>query len=287
MLAILNKEFKSYFRSPVAYVFMAFFFILFGIYFSIICLGMGASDYSYVLGSVSIALIIGIPIITMRLLTEETKLKTDQLILTSPVSVTDYVLGKYLAALALFAITIGITILQPISLGFFGALPVAKIIGSYIGYLFLGATFISIGLFVSSLTENQVVSALVTFAALIVVLLMDGIIQVLPKDRRSAIIFALLLIVVLAILFYNAINNIYISAIVGVIGFIIIGTLYFVNPLIFDGFTTKFFGWFSLMKRYDAFSKGIFDLSGVIYYISFSVLFVFLTIRKIEKKRWS
>ena len=287
MLAIFSKEFRSYFTSATGYIFMSFFLIMSGIYFAIMNLMSGNPNYNIVLNSITMILLIGVPIITMRLLSEETKQKTDQLVLTSPLRLSGIVLGKYFAALALFAVTLLITGIQPVIISLFGSLPVGEVLGGYIGYFLLGACFIAIGLFISSLTDNQVVAALVTFATLLLLLLMDGIKQALPKDRTSSIIFVGILVIALAVLIYFSIRNIYVSIGIGMIGFVAMAIAYVLDKTLYDGIMIRFFDWFSLLRRYDSFAMGIFDLSAVIYYVTFAAAFLFLTIQMIEKRRWS
>ena len=287
MLAIFNKEFKGYFKSPIGYVFMAYFLVMFGFFFLMLNLLPGNPDYSQVLSNITLIILFGVPLITMRLLTEETKLKTDQLILTSPIKVSGFVVGKFLAAVAVFSLTTLITVLQPLALRTFGSLPVAKIAGGYIGVLLLGTTFIAIGLFLSSLTENQIVAAIATFAVFLFLLCIDCIVQALPKDRNSSVVFACILAILIAGIIYIAIKDVYISGIVGVLGVIGVLAVYFIKREAYDGFIARIFNWFSLMNRYYDFSMGIFDLGSVIYYLSFSTIFVFLTIQMVEKRRWN
>lgn len=288
MLAIFNKELKSYFKSPIAYVFMAFFLVMFGIYFSLINILYGNPDYTYVLSNITTILLLGVPILTMRLLSEEKKLKTDQLILTAPINTSGYVLGKFLAALALFLITTLLTFLQPLALSTFGVLPWAKILGGYFGMILLGATFISIGLFISALTENQIVSAIASFAAFMVILYMDNIKQIVPADVTSSVIFLAILIIIIGGVIYNSTKNKVVSALISVLGLAGVAVGYFIKPTIYEGFIVNFLEWFSLINRYfSGFYMGILDFSTVVYYISFTTVFVFLTIQVVEKRRWS
>src|SRR5690606_25355348 len=138
--------------------------------------------------------LIVVPILTMRLLSEESRQKTDQLLLTSPLSVTGMVLGKYFAAVGVFLITLLITCIYPIILSFFGTIAVWEIVGGYVGFFLLGSAFIAVGLFVSSMTDNQVIAAVVTFSALLFLWILDWIIEGLPTDRVSGIVFACLLV---------------------------------------------------------------------------------------------
>lgn len=287
MLAIMNKELRSYFASATGYIFMSFFLLISGIFFSIINLLGANSLYNNVLSRITFVFLFVVPILTMRLISEETKQKTDQLLLTSPLKVADIVLGKYLAALILFLVTLFITGLFPVILSFFGNVVIGEIIGGYIGFFLLGAAFISVGLFISSLTDNQVISAVVTVGTLLILWIMDGIIMGLPTDRKSSMVFFAMLIIAIALLLYYFTQNTYISIMVTILGAIVMVVLYQVNPALFDGFIVKVFQWFSLVERYQNFYLGLFDISGVVYFITFSCAFIFLTIQTIEKRRWS
>ncbi|WP_105618224.1 ABC transporter permease [Vallitalea okinawensis] len=288
MLAIFNKELKSYFKSPIAYGFIAFFLVMFGFYFFMINIFYSEPDYTYVLANITTILLLGVPLLTMRLLSEEKRMKTDQLILTAPINTSGYVLGKFLAALTLFIIPTVITFLHPLALSTFGTLPWAKIIGAYFGMILLGATFISIGLYISALTENQVVSAIATFAVFMLMLYIDNFKQIAPADVTSSVIFLAILIIAIGAFIYNSTKNKIVAGLISVLGLASIAVGYFIKPTIYEGIIVNFLDWFSLINRYSSgFYMGILDFSTVVYYISFTTIFVFLTIQVVEKRRWS
>jgi ABC-2 type transport system permease protein len=287
VLAIFNKELKTYFYSASGYVFMGVFLFICGIFFASYNLLPGSPDYSSVLSSIIFIFLILVPIITMKLIAEEKHQKTDQLLLTSPLSVSEIVIGKYLAAVALFFITLAVTILYPIILSQFGTIPVGQIVTTYIGFALMGASLIAIGIFASSLTENQVIAAVISFGMLLVVWLLDFIKQNLPSGATSGIVFSAILVISIAILIYFATRNIIVSSITGVIGAIIIIILAIKKIALFEGFLPNFFGWFSLVNRFQNFGMGILDVSSIVYYITFNIAFVYLTIQMIEKRRWS
>lgn len=289
MTAILGKEFKHYFKSPIGYVFMGFVFVVFGILFTI-NLFYQNSDYSQVVGSqvtIMFVLFFGTPLITMKLLAEEKNKKTDQLIITSPINITDFILGKYFAASSLFLLTIIFTMIQPLVLSIFGEIPVPKIIGSYIGFMLLGCSLIAMGLFISALSSSQMIAAVVTYIVFLAILFSDTIILTLPKDRLSSILFASFLVIIITLLVYFTVKNIVITITITAIGMAIIVMVYIVNPILYDGFMINFFGYFSLLARFKTFAMGILDLGSIIYYISISIIFVFLSVQVIEKRRWS
>jgi ABC-2 type transport system permease protein len=159
MLAIYKRELQGYFYSPIAYIFIGIFMAIAGIVFSISNVLSGSADFNNMLGNLTFLFMLVVPILTMRLLSEERKNKTDQLLLTSPASITAIVLGKYFAALSVFIITLVITIMYPVILFIYGNPSVTEIIGGYLGFLFLGSALIAIGVFISALSENQIISA--------------------------------------------------------------------------------------------------------------------------------
>ncbi|AEY64608.1 ABC transporter permease [Clostridium sp. BNL1100] len=232
MFSIFKKEFKSYFTSATAYVMMGMFVLVSSILFYINLVSQTA-DFSFNLNYMSIILIIIIPILTMKILADERKSGTEVMLITSPTSLTNIVVGKYLAAFSVFLIMTAITFIYPIILAVLGEPAMSEIIGGYIGFILLGASFLAFGLFASSLTESQIIAAIVSVVGLVLMWLLQGIAPAL------------------------------------------------------GGLTANVLNWFSLFSRTEDFYAGILSLAPIVYYLSFSAIFVFITIRIIEKRRWS
>lgn len=287
MVAMFKKEMRTYFTSMTGYIFLAFFTLITGIFYSQYCLQYGSSNYIPVLSSVILVFLLLIPTITMRLLAEESGQKTDQLLFTSPITVKSIILGKYFSAVALFLIAIFITVLFPLMLLPFGEVAFAETFGAFVAFFLIGICFIAVGLFISSLTDNQIIAAVASFGVLLAMYIMDSIVQGLPRDRFSSVIFAIFIVLALAFFIYNNIKSIYASIIILILGVTVISGLYFGMPTVFDGLIVNFFGWFSIMKRLNNFFMGIFDVSSIVYYISFASIFVYLTMQVVEKRRWS
>lgn len=288
MLAVFSKEMRSYFTSAMGYIFMGVFLLMTGIFFALNNLGTSASpDYTGVLSNSSLLFLFLVPVITMRIISEETHQKTDQLLLTVPVSVTKVVVGKYLAAITLFLSTLLITCLNPLILSLFGKIAVAQTFGGILAFALMGAAFIAIGVFISAATENQVAAAVATFGVLLVLYLISGIKQAVPTTQQSGLILAVILVVGIATLVYFSTRNTFVGSVTGGAGIVAIVVIYIVKKTLFDGFTAKFISWFSLLDRFQTISAGILDVSSIVYYISVSFIFVFLAIRLIEKRRWS
>lgn len=175
MIAIYKRELKSYFQTFIGFLFMGATLFLIGIYFTAYNLFYGYPHISYVVSSVVFLFFLSFPVLTMRVLAEEKKQKTDQLILTAPVSVGKVVVGKYLALLTIFAIPTAVICIYPVILSFFGTVPMGESYLAILGFFLYGAACIAIGVFVSSLTESQVISAVLAFAILFVGYMMEGI----------------------------------------------------------------------------------------------------------------
>ena len=232
MSAIFWKEVKSYFYSPMAYILIGLFMLLTSIFF-IPNLMYQVGSFNNVLSNMGFILLFIVPVLTMRILAEDRKNGTEVLLITSPASITSMVVGKYLAVCFVSLVLTLLSLIYPIVLLAFGATFTAGLVGGYIGFILLGMTFISVGVFCSSLTESQVVAVIVSYVMLLIMWLA--------------------------------------GSLGGMLG----------------GFAAKVLGWFSLLTRYEDFTRGILGLSPVVYYLSFITVFLFITIRVIEKRRWS
>lgn len=270
----------------VGYIVLAGFVLFNALYYSLYSIRMLYPDYSYVLSSTSIVFLIMIPIITMRLFAEEMRQKTDQLLYTSPLKIEAIVVGKFLSAFLFFLIGMAITVLFPFIISFFGDLPSAQITGTYIGYILLGAAFISIGLFISVLTDNQIIAAFGTFGALFLLFMIDGLVEMIPVDTTSSLVFVGVLILAFGFLVYDGTRSVPAGIITAVFGVAVIVVLYVINPLFFDGAMVRTIGWFSLLSRFGNYASGILNVSDIIYYVTFTAAFIYLTINVIEKRRW-
>lgn len=287
MLAILKKELNTYFKSMTGYIFMASLLFFVGLFFVLTNLMRMSPQYNSVLSNITFVFMLIVPILTMRLMAEEAKQKTDQLLLTSPISLPKIVIGKYLGAVSVLLLTLMITFIYPLILSTMGTVNWGEVFGGYIGFFLFGSALIAVGLFISSLTDNQVIAAVATFTVLLLFWFIDAIISSLPADQTSGLIFAAILAAAIAFVFYTATRNWYISGGIFLLGVLAVAVGYFIKPSIYSGLIAKVLSWFSLLSRYQDFSLGIFSISPIVYYISFSSVFVYLTVRMLEKKRWS
>ena len=234
MFAIFKRELKAYFTSPLGYVFLAIFYAFSGLFFYIFSLSVGSTDISSVFLMMFIVLMVFVPLLTMRLLSEDKKQKTDQLILTAPVSLLSIVMGKFLAAYAIFAIGVAVMPVYGFVMSTFATVSWLPIWGNTVGLLLLGGIFVSIGLFISSLTENQMIAAIGGFFINLMILLMNTLKSALP-----------------------------------------------------NGFLQDVLSSISVYSRYSEITNGIFSLSSLIFFVSVIFIFLFLTVRVLDKRRWA
>ena len=287
MIAVYKKELKSYFFTPGAYIFMGAFLFIAGLLFSLQNIFTGSSDYASFLSSLIFIFLLVVPILTMRLFTEEKRQKTDVLLLSSPVSISGIVLGKYLAAVTVFLLTLIITILYPTFLGFHGRMDWAQIWGTYIGFFFLGSAFIAIGTFLSEVAESQTSAAILTFCGLLASWVIDYIRSFVPMSSMAGAIFILILAGVAIAVFQSKAQDWRISALAAIVAVVVVLILFIITPDVLYGLISKFIAWFSLTSRFQRFSMGILKLDAVVYYMSFSAFFLYVTGNRIENRRWS
>ncbi len=173
MTSIFRREFISYFTSPIGYIYLTVFYFFSGVFFNNVVTS-NSTDVSPVFSSLFLILLVLIPLLTMRLMSEEKKQKTDQLLLTSPVSLSGLVYGKCLAAFCIYSLGILVTLVYAIVLSGYASPQWMVVAGNILGALLLGFAMISIGVFISSLTENQMIAAIGTFAVMLFIYLMDA-----------------------------------------------------------------------------------------------------------------
>ena len=287
MFAIFKRELRSYFQTPIGFLFMGFFLLLTGIFFAWNNLFPGRSEYMNFLGTVLFIFLFAVPLLTMRLFSEDKRQRTDQLLLTSPISIPAIVCGKFFAALAVYCGTLLVTVSYAVVIAVFGDLQGWETLGSYIGFIFLGACYIAVGLFISAATENQITAALVTFFTLMLIWVFDSLALAIPSTTQVGVVSAAVLLGLLVVFLFFSTRNWVIALGAAALGAAVILLFYTFNRGVFFGFIQNFMGWFSLNRRYSAFSAGLLRLDSLLYYASFAGLFLFLTVRLIEKRRWN
>lgn len=288
MLAVYKRELRSYFQSMVGCVFVAFLIAFTGIYFMAYNLTMGYPYFSYTLSGSIIVFLVGIPLITMRSFSEERKNKTDQMLFTAPVSLWKVVAGKYLSMATVIAIPNVIFCIFPLIIKSQGT---AYLTVDYISigvFFLLGCVYAAIGMFLSSLTESQIIAFISTFGILLVLYLWDGIMSMMPGSALSGLAGVLVLLSAAAFYIWHMTGNAVVSGAVEVIGAAAAIIVYAVNSAVYENLLTDLLGRLALANVFtDITSNSIVDLTGIALYLSFIAVFVFLTVQSIQKRRWS
>lgn len=235
MGAVFRREFRSYFTNPIGYVVLAVLFCVSGYFFYAYNLYSGMADLTGVYGGLFTVSLLAIPFLTMRSFSEEKRQKTDQALLTAPTGLTSIVVGKFLAAMLLFAIAISITLIYAIILAFQVTPDWMVLIGNYLGLLLVGGMIITIGLFISSLTESQVIAALGTMGISLLLLCVD----------------------MFSYIFYSV------------------------------SWVTRITGFLSVSARYGDFTSGLIQYDNILFFLTMQALFIFLTVRVLDSKRWN
>lgn len=287
MLAIYRKELKNYFINMTGYIFIGFMLAITGIFTTLINLISTYPSFENVLSNITIVFLLIIPILTMRSVAEERHSKTDQLLYSLPVSVTQIVLAKYLAMFTVFLIPVCIIGLYPLILSIFGTVYLGTAYGALLGFTLLGGALIAVGMFMSSLTESQVIAAVTSFGVIFAMYLMSAIASLIPAGAMASLVAFAVVVLIFAGVVYSLTKNSTVAGITAAAGAFILAGIYFINSSIFDGLFANVLNWLSVFDRFSTFTTGLFDLTSVVYYVSLIVLFVFGTVQSIEKRRWS
>ncbi len=288
MGAIYRRELNSYFQSMTGYVFVAFMVVIAGIYFMAYNLNAGYPYFSYSLSGLLFVLIIAVPVLTMKSFAEERKNRTDQLLLTSPVGLFSIVMGKYFAMMTVMAIPNLIYCLFPLIIKSQGTAYLRTDYLAICAFFLLGCVYIGIGMFLSSLTESQVIAAVSSIGVLLVLYLWDGILSYIPENALSGLIGAICLLTLAVLFVYKITESVLLSVGIEIVGLASFAAVYLVKPALFEHLLTNILGKFVLYTTFtDIESSHIFDLGGILFYLSLIAVFLFLTIQVIQKRRWS
>ena len=287
MIAVFKRELNGYYKSVTGYLLAAVLLIFADIYCMVYNLSGYCANFEYVLDAMSFIFLIAVPIISMRTLAEEKKSKTDQLLYSLPISMTSVVIGKYLAMLVVLAVPMAIMALYPVILSQFGAVSFATAYGALIAFFLIGGCLLSIGLFISSITESQVAAAVITLVTTLLLYFMSGLAGYVSSESSSSLIALGILVLLFAVLFYYMSKNMLVSLAVAIVGIGALMLWYQADSPAFSGLFAEIMNSISVFDRFDSFVDGVFDLTAIVYYASISGVFVFLTVQAMEKRRWS
>lgn len=287
MTAVYKKELKTYFTGMTGAIFIGFILLITGIFMTVYNLQGLYPNFEYALSGVSFIYLLAVPVLTMRSIAEEKHAKTDQLLYSLPMSVTDIVLAKYLAMLTILAIPCVVMVFYPLILTSFGNVHLSTAYATLLAFFLLGAALISIGMFISSLTESQVIAAVISLGAMVLINFMSGIANMIPTSAGASLAGFLALAIIAGLVVQVLIRNSTISVCTTVALCALCVLIYILEPALYEGVLPKLLGALALFDRLTTFQNGVFDLTAIIFYLSISVLFVYLTVQSMEKKRWN
>lgn len=287
MIAVFRHELSSYFSGLTAYVFGAFLLLFAGLYTMAYNLNSAVTNFEYVLGGMSFVFLVAIPVLTMRVLAEERRQKTDQLLYALPITMTQVVLGKYLAMLVILLVPLAIICLYPIVLGMYGNVWLPASYSAVTGFFFLGAALIAIGMYVSSITDSQAVAAGVCFVVMLVNYYISDLAGFIPSTAQASL-FACTVVGLLAgggvwMMTKNSMAGL-VTATALVSG--VVGT-YFIDATLFEGLVGNVVAKLSLFEQFYELVNGVFDITALVYFTTVAGFFLFLSVQSMEKRRWS
>ena len=287
MIAVWKHELKNYFHSLTAYVFGAFLLAFTGIGAMLYNIQAAVSNFEYVLSFGSLVFVVIVPVLTMRVIAEERRQKTDQLLYSLPITTTQVIAGKYLALLVVYLIPLCVISLYPLVFAQFGEVCLLTAYGSIFAFFVLGAALIALGVFISSLTDNQGLAAGIGVAVILLnyysVSLSEYVSATAAGSAIALAVIALLLGVVIRYLTRNG-NLAYWASFILIFG---ITALYVLDSTMFEGLLPNIMEKLSLFERFNVFVNGIFDMTAIVFYITVIAFFLFLSVQALEKRRYN
>jgi len=287
MAAIYKKELRSFFGGMMGWLFIALILLAFGIYTAVMNLSQGYADFSLVPYNAQFIFLIVIPLLTMRTLAEERRQHTDQLLYSTALNAYEIVLGKYLAIVTIIAIPLAVCGVYPLILAGYGRVALGTAYSAMLAFFLLGAVLAAIGLFLSSISSNQFVSAAICFGVLLLCYFANDLKSLLSANIVTALYFFSALAMALGVLVRHMTKSWAVAAAAFAIAEVILVAIYIFAPAALDGSVAAVLGSIAVFARVETFCNGIFDISALLYYLSLSWLFVFFSIQSFEKRRWS
>ena len=287
MTAVLKHELRLYFRSLTAYVFGAFLLVTVGIGAMLYNLQAAVSNFEFVLSFSSMVFVVIVPVLTMRVIAEERKQKTDQLLYTLPLSTTQVVLGKYLSLLLVYLIPLCVIAIYPLIFAQYGEVYLLTSYGSLFAFLLMGGALLAVGMFLSSLTDNQGFAAGIGIAVIALNYFSVSLAEYVSATATGSAIALLVLSALLGWLIRNLTRNEAFGYGTGLALMGITTVFYLIDDTKFEGLLPDIMQKLSLFSRLETFVNGVFDLTAVVYFLSVAVFFLFLTVQSLEKRRYN
>ena len=287
MTAVLKHELRNYFHSLTAYVFGAFLLAFVGIGAVLYNIQAAVSNFELVLNFSSLIFVVIVPILTMRVIAEERRQKTDQLLYSLPITTTQVILGKYLALLVLYLIPLAIISLYPLVFSQFGDVYLLTSYGSILAFFIMGAALIALGTFISSLTDNQGLAAGIGISVILLNYYSVSLSEYVSSTAIGSGVALIVLILALGLVIRYVTGNGNLAYWVCFVLIFGIVALYLLDNTVFEGLLPQIMKTLSLFERFTVFVNGVFDMTGIVYYLTVIVFFLFLSVQSLEKRRYN
>lgn len=287
MTAVFKHELRMYFRSLTAYVFGAFLLVFVGLGAMLYNIQAAVSNFEFVLSFSSLGFVVIVPILTMRVIAEEKKQKTDQLLYSLPITTTQVVLGKYLALLVMYLIPMAVICMYPLIFAQFGDVYLLTAYGSLFAFYLMGAALIAIGVFISSLTDNQGFAAGIGIAVILLNYYSVSLSEYVSSTAFGSVAALLVLTLIFGSVIHHLTGNENFAFGVCVFGMAVIFISYMLNSSVFEGLLPSIMEKLSLFDRFSSFINGVFDMTSVVYDLTVIVFFLFLSVQSLEKRRYN
>ena len=287
MTAVLKHELRSYFHSLTAYVFGAFLLAFIGIGAVLYNIQAAVSNFEFVLSFGSLVFVVIVPILTMRVLAEERRQKTDQLLYSLPITTTQVVLGKYLALLAVYLIPLAVICVYPLIFTQFGEVYLPTSYGSIFAFFVMGAALMAVGVFLSSLTENQGFAAGITIAVILFNYYSVSLSEYISSTAFGSLIALDVLAILLGFLIRYLTRNEGLAYGVALALVLALAAAFLVDSSMFEGLLPAVMEQLSLFERFNTFVNGVFDVTAIVYYLSVIGFFLLLSVQSMEKRRYN
>ncbi|MBQ3599688.1 MAG: ABC transporter permease subunit [Lachnospiraceae bacterium] len=287
MRAIYKREIGSYAHSMIGYAVVAFFLLIAGLFFWAVNLDGGSPSVGGTMANCMMIFILGLPVVTMRLLSDEQKQKTDQLLFSTPVSIWDVVLGKYFAAVTIFTIPFIAICTMPMVLKLYGDIDFLSNYAMIFAFWVLGNVFLALGLLISSWTDNQIVALVVSILLYLAIYYLPSIVTLMPETAMSSLIGFMIVVALLGLFVFIYVRNLIVTGLFVIIGEAALLIIYAIKSTVFESLFLNFVINISLSTRFSEFLNMKFDISTLVYYVSCIILFLYMTVQSVQKRRWS
>ena len=287
MIAVWKHELQNYFHSLSVYLFCAFLLIFVGIGAMLYNIQSAVANFEYVLSFVCIGMTVIVPVLTMRVISEEKKQKTDQLLYALPLTTFQIIMGKYLALLVIFLIPVAIISLYPLIFAQFGEVYLLTSYGSLLAFFVMGAALIAIGMFLSSLTENQGFAAGIAIPVLLFNYFSVTLAEYVSSTALGSLIAMCVIWILIAVLVYVLTKADYLAWGLGIAGVFVMAVAYAAKSSLFEGLLPAIMAKLSLFERFYVFVNGVFDITSLVFYATVIIFFLFLSVQSMEKRRYN